>query len=108
MKYLHILSIIFLLSSCASEDVSIPTRSQYAPKGYVPKGMVKYLNQGADSIIAERKEDAFKKMSTNCNGNYRIINEGPNEEGGVITKISASSSMLSSSQYWYISYECLN
>ncbi len=108
MKLLSILLMSLFLASCASTNVSLPTRSAYAPKDYRPKGMVKYLNQGADFAIANRKEDAFKQMSDNCNGNYKITAEGPREEGGVITKISPDSAMMMSSEYWYISYECLN
>lgn len=107
MRFLTIAFMALFLASCGSTNVSLPTRSEYAPKDYKPKGMVKYLNQGADSVIAGRKEDAFKEMYQNCNGNYRITAEGPREEGGVITPISQDSSMIMSSQYWYISYECI-
>ncbi len=108
MKLSAIVIMALFLSSCGSTNVSLPTRSEYAPKDYKPKGMIKYLNQGADFVIASRKEDAFKEMSKNCNGNgnYKITAEGPKEEGGVITSMSPNSAMMMSSQYWYISYEC--
>lgn len=95
-----------VLASCSSTSVMMPTRSEYAPKDYKPKGMVKYLNQGADFIIASRKEDAFKQMSKNCSGDYKITGEGAKEEDGIITTISQNSAMMLTSQYWYISYEC--
>lgn len=108
MKKLIILFSMAVLASCGSTNVSIPTRSQYAPSDYKPAGVVKYLNNGADSVIARRKEDAFKTMYSNCNGEYRITGEGPKEENGVVTAISPNSYMASSFSYWYISYECLN
>lgn len=107
IKYFKIV-LLFTLCSCGSVEVSKPTHSEYAPKNYKPKGMVKYLNQGADFVIEQRKEDAFKQMSLNCNSNYQIVAEGPKEENGIITQISPNSLMEVTSQYWYISYECLN
>lgn len=91
MKITSLIAIMVIVSSCASTSVTRPTTSQYAPKGYRPKGMVKYLNRGADFVIGQRKEDAFKQMSETCNGNYKITSEGPEE---------------SNSNYWQFAYEC--
>lgn len=98
---------LIILISCGSMNVSLPTKSEYAPKGYNAKGTIKYLNQGADFVIAQRKEDAFKQMSKNCNANYKINYEGPRQEGGMITS-GFGGFVYNDSQYWYIDYECLN
>ena len=100
------LALLLTLTSCASTNVVRPVKSAYAPKNYTPKGVVKYLNQGADFVIESRREDAFKEMYSGCGGNYKITGEGPREEGGVVSQISPGSAMFFSSQYWYISYEC--
>jgi hypothetical protein len=105
MKLIILFSLI-VLASCGSTDVTKPTRSQYAPKDYRPVGMVKYLNEGMDSMKASRKDDAFKKMSENCNGKYKVTSEGPGNEGGVAHGTQGTA-VWATSQYWYISYECL-
>lgn len=66
---------------------------KFAPKGYKPRGEISYLNQGSDSIIQSRREDAFRQMYTSCNSEYKIISEGE--------KFDAS---LQSN--WHITYEC--
>jgi hypothetical protein len=89
--------LFLFLVSCGSVMVTEPTTSQYAPKNYKGKGMIKYLNNGADSIIKERREDAFKNMYEKCNGKYSILNESDvppdgHEVGGF--------------NYWYLTFQC--
>jgi hypothetical protein len=98
-----ILAILLFLTACGSTDVTLPTRPEHAPKDYKPKGMVKYNNAGMDSVKAKRKEDAFKRMSDNCNGKYKVLDEGAKAEGGIVT-----SGVLVPTEFWYISYECLD
>ncbi len=110
-NYLKALSFIIFLSatSCTSAQiVNHPggSNSQYAPTNEKQRpGLVKYLNDGASSIVQSRREDAYKKMSSLCNGSYKILTEGPNAEGGVIAPI-GNSYMFAQSQYWYITFEC--
>ena len=94
------------LSSCGSTSVMSPSQSEYGPKNYKRKGMIKYLNNGADFVIKSRREDAYKTMHTECGGGYEITTEGPKESGGMITPM-GDSLMYSSSEYWYIAYECV-
>ena len=107
MKIILLGLLAITLSSCSSVHVTKPTIPKYAPKNYRPTGVIKYLNQGADSVIQSRKEDAFKKMHDACGGNYKIISEGPKMEGGMIVAVSSGMAAYGGSQYWYISYECL-
>jgi len=97
MKYLLL---IILLGSCASTHVTKPTTSKFAPKNYQAKGMVKYLNQGADFIIKRRRESAFKTMYMACNGRYEITHETDKNTN-------VSSQWGWGYGYWYISYKCI-
>lgn len=98
------LIVLFLITACATPSVDVikPTRPEHAPKDYKPKGVVKYYHEGYESIVASRKEDAFKRMSDNCKGKYKVLEEGSKEEGGIVTY-----GVFIPSQAWYISYECL-
>jgi hypothetical protein len=95
---------------CSATMVEKPggtSSSPYAPVNEASRGgVVKYLNEGAKSIRNKRREDAYKKMYEACRGPYRIVAEGPQAEGGVVIQISPTSSVYSSSQYWYIQFSC--
>jgi hypothetical protein len=107
MKILINLFIYLLLSSCAtSSHVTRPTIPQYAPKDYKAKGVVKYLNNGADFVIEKRREDAFKQMYDACGGNYKITSESDREESKTISQGLGNTWNVGGYNYWYISYEC--
>lgn len=108
MKILKSLVVIGLLYSCSSTHVTRPAKSEYAPKDYKPIGMIKYLNQGADFVIKQRREDAFEEMHEACAGEYKIVSEGNKNEGAMITPGLGNSLMVFDSEYWYITYECTN
>lgn len=108
MKPFIFIPFLFVLFSCGSADhVTKPTKPKYAPKGYAAKGVVKYLNQGADFVIKNRRENAFKKMYDSCGGEYKILSEGSKREGGMVTQGFGNSLLVMDSDYWYISYQCL-
>jgi hypothetical protein len=69
--------------------------------------MVKYLNQGASGVIKSRREDAYKKMYSACNGKYKIENEGPHAEGGAVVAMSPGTAIVASSEYWFIQFSCV-
>ena len=69
-------------------------------------GLIKYLNQGADSVIEARREDAYMQMHSFCNGAYQIVSEGPRNEGGIAAPVGRGF-LYSESQYWYISFKCV-
>jgi len=59
---------------------------------------VKYLNQGADSVIRARRNDAYKKMWRACRGSYEIVSEGPRNEADPLVVVGT---------YWYIYFKCV-
>jgi hypothetical protein len=103
---MRILIILSLLASCATSTiVTKPTKPKHAPKGYVPVGVARYLNQGADSIIEKRREHAFKSMSDSCKGDYEILREGE-KKGNSWVDNSAGYTAIKSKRYWYIEFKC--
>jgi hypothetical protein len=101
---------IACLSACTSaEMVSSPNSgSAYAPVNESSRsGIVKYLNDGADIVRKQRREDAYKQMHDACGGQYRIDAEGSNSEGGAIIN-SGSGSFWAQSHYWYIQFSCVS
>lgn len=97
-----------VLSGCMSAQmVSAPNSgSAYAPVNDSSRsGIVKYLNDGADYVRKQRREDAYKQMHDACSGPYRIDAEGSNAEGGAVIN-SGSGSFWAQSNYWYIQFSC--
>lgn len=105
MRAILVLGMLFF-AGCAAQMVTAPTASKYAPKGYVPKGMIKYLNQGADSIIADRREDAFKQMHEACKGDYEITKEGEGNGDAFVSRDTAGNMWGSTQKYWMIEFRC--
>lgn len=98
------------ITSCAATMVSPVgnSRSQYAPVNEDNRGgVVKYLNQGADFVIAGRRENAYRQMYEACNGKYQIDAEGPKSEGGAVMAVSSTASVWGETQYWYIQFSCV-
>jgi hypothetical protein len=81
--------------------------STYAPLNEQSRsGIIKYLNQGAPSVIRDRREDAYKQMYQACGGFYTIDAEGPKVEGGVVTSM-PTGLVYAQTQYWYIQFSCV-
>lgn len=100
------------LLGCSATMVNSPgmarSLSPYAPVNEASRGgVVKYLNQGASSVVRQRRDDAYRQMYTACGGSYRINAEGPNAEGGVVIPIQGGGAMWTQSQYWYIQFSCV-
>lgn len=111
--------IVLILSGCASAEMVNPVSSlesdelNGAPDANAPvneherPGVIRYLNQGADFVIKDRRRDAYMQMKQSCRGKpYKILAEGPQLQGGVVTQM-GNSAFFSQSEYWYISYQCL-
>lgn len=110
-KYILIFYLSFIfLAGCTASMVVNPgktNRSEYAPVNESSRrGVVKYLNQGAQSVIAQRRENAYKQMCQACGGKYRIIAEGPKLEGGSVVPV-GNMMMYTPQQYIYIEFECI-
>lgn len=77
--------------------------SPYAPKNERPGGRVRYLSGGLESIVTERREDAYKQMHAKCSGNYEIVREWDSVNDQVtsvdVTSTSRASANGSSSPY---------
>lgn len=106
---MKILPVLLILGSCAASMVQDPNKTPaYAPKGYRQKGIVKYLNHGADSIIETRRESAFKQMYESCGGEYEITHEAPASSGYWTAANMYGGHNVYSSQYILIEFQCAN
>lgn len=74
---MKLILLMMFIVSCSSTMVKTPGPvSKYAPKDHKERGVVEYLNAGADWMVQERKEDAYRKMYEACKGDYTILREG--------------------------------
>ncbi|MGY3255336.1 hypothetical protein SAMN05660489_02374 [Pseudomonas sp. LAMO17WK12:I10] len=91
-----------------AQMVSSPdSGAAYAPVNEGTRlGVIKYLNDGADTVRKMRREDAYKQMHAACKGRYRIESEGSNPEGGTAFT-SGSGTYWAQSNYWYIQFSCV-
>lgn len=73
------------LTSCAS--------SKFVHKDYENrKGVISFLNNGADFVIDQRREDATKKMKQFCSGPYKILAETNKQSyAGTIANLNSKS-----------------
>lgn len=110
LRVFSISMITFTLSACAAQMVSSPgttSSSPFAPVNEASRGgVIKYLNDGAEFVKKQRREDAYKQMHAACNGKYRIDAEGPKAEGGAVMP-AGNSAIWVESQYWYIQFSCV-
>lgn len=104
---------IIAVSLCGCATSSIVTKrgsskSQFAPvnEKAIRGGTAKYLAQGWDSGIAKRREDAYKKMSSACNGEpYKIIREYVQEgDGSAIT--TGQFTTYGGEKWMYLDFAC--
>lgn len=83
----------------------------YAPVNEAQRtGLVKYLNQGADFVLRNRREDAYKQMHRACRGAYRIDAEGPQAEGSTAMVMNGPLGPMvtaNDTEYWYIRFSCV-
>ncbi|MGE3608026.1 MAG: hypothetical protein AB7I27_00460 [Bacteriovoracaceae bacterium] len=110
MKLVLIIMSAIMLTSCATSTMIQNPRDvpKYAPKGYKQTGSVKYLNQGADSVIADRRNDAFKQMYESCNGDYRVISESNQATTRTISSNGYGGlNAYDGNHYMFIDFECV-
>ncbi|WP_414928236.1 hypothetical protein [Pseudomonas sp. IT-P74] len=107
-SFFFVISIASLAGCMSAEMVSSPNSgSAYAPVNESSRsGIVKYLNDGADIVRKQRREDAYKQMHAACGGRYNIDAEGSNAEGGAVIN-SGTGSFWAQSNYWYIQFSCV-
>lgn len=106
---LIILSSIIFVSCATSTMIQNPKEvPRYAPKGYKQTGSIKYLNQGADSVILDRREDAFKQMHDSCGGDYRVISESNKPTTRTISSNAYGGyTAYDGNNYMFIDFECV-
>jgi len=78
-----------------------------APLNEINGGLVSYLNQGANSVIKARRNDAYKKMHDQCKGNYNIVEEGEHLGAGAVVPI-GNVAFYGKQQEWKIKFECVH
>ena len=111
-KFYFLLSVLVTVG-CSASMVSSPgqntSASKFAPANENSRpGLIKYLNQGAASVISQRREDAYQQMYESCGGKYKIDSEGPRNEGGMAVPMAGGGTAWMESEYWFISFSCLN
>jgi hypothetical protein len=69
-------------------------------------GVVRYLNEGSQTVRLERRADARRTMQKACEGPFRIEREGDRMDGGVVVP-SGVAALFSQSRYWFIQFSCV-
>jgi hypothetical protein len=106
MKWTIALGCLFLFGcSTASLDTRFSKGSPNAPINEINGGIVSYLNQGAKSVIQDRRQDAYRKMHDACQGPYKILQEGEQLGEGMATPI-GDSVIYTQERRWQIKFEC--
>lgn len=106
--------VLLFLMSCTAQMVAPPgnTKSKYAPANQSSnRGIVKYSTEGASSVVAARREDAYKRMYNACGGKYIIVSEGMKPEGTYSMPVNTGSAspmyVSGTMNAMYIVFECL-
>jgi hypothetical protein len=105
--------LLLFIPACSATMVKSPgnraSALAYAPMNEPSlSGLVKYLNEGADTIVAQRRDDAYRQMFTACNGAYKIDAEGPQAEGATVVPLATGGMAFLQSQYSYIQFSCVS
>lgn len=104
-----------VLAGCSATLVKSPFESniptQYAPRNESPDnyGVVRYLTDGASSVVQSRIKSAYKTMYDTCNGNYNVIGTGNTESMPVYTATKSGDNAYitgASFHYKYIYFKC--
>jgi hypothetical protein len=104
VKSIYFVFFCLILIGCSdktAQHVTHRVKSQYGPTDAVPGGMVRYSNEGSDSDINRRREDAYKKMFDACDGKYKITSEHVSAEVAMIGRVPYNY------KYVYIDYDCI-
>lgn len=105
----HAAPLLLLLCACTASMVQKPGRLAADPNAPVNEaarpGVIKFLNEGIDTVRDKRRANAYAQMQKACDGPYRIDAEGPQLEGAVV--IPGDVTTVVQSQYWYIQFSCV-
>lgn len=105
MRYLAMAFILLLISGCGTSEL---VRRQYKPER---AGVIKWLNQGASTIINQRREHAMELSQAFCGGPSEVLSESDRLEsqGTVIGRGYAPGTLMAtdmSSSYTYMTFRC--
>jgi hypothetical protein len=100
-------AMVISLTGCSAQMVQTRgiEKSQYAPVNEGKGGTIRYLAQGARSVLDQRRQSAYKQMHDKCGGAYRIVGEQIRSEAGSAMPIMGV--MYYDQERWtYIDFEC--
>lgn len=86
-----------------------PGAVPYAPLNEKERpGIMKYYNEGSESTVRQRRNEAYKQMYTLCGGCYEIVWEGPIDEAVPDSAIHGRYAAVDRPQeYLYIKFRCV-
>ncbi|WP_454781687.1 hypothetical protein [Legionella sp. WA2022007384] len=108
LKQTFLAVIYSLLMVGCSADMLVSPTSKYGPTDGDKTGRIRYLAEGASTVIEARRNDAFKKMYNACNGHYKILGDTSKDKliGASDYNDDKGSSFVGSMEYVYIRFEC--
>jgi hypothetical protein len=90
MKLAGFLILLFSISGCTASLASADYQNR--------RGVVKYLNNGADFVIQKRIDDAHAKMRSFCGGDYKVLGiDSQDQFAGTYATTNASTTSTASS-----------
>lgn len=114
MRKIQMLFMLLALNACGSAMVSTRgfSNSPNAPtnEASMKGGKVKYLAQGADSVIRSRRENAYQKMHDTCHGPYKIVSESILNDSGAAVGLPGTPNMAvyGGDNWVHIDFACEN
>lgn len=69
--------------------------------------ILRFDNQGDQTVRDARRRDADRRMADSCAGNYVVGAEGPQAQNGMVSLRSDPTKPWGQTEYWYIQYICL-
>lgn len=96
-----------LIIGCSAQMLVSPNE-KYGPTDGEKTGRIRYLAEGASSVINARRNNALKQMYEACNGHYKILEDTSSDK--LIASSSYSglngSGFVGNMEYVYIRFKC--
>jgi hypothetical protein len=106
-KWIPALLVLGLASSGCSASIVVSSDTLGGVQEGPRWGIVKYLNQGADSVIEARASNAREKMAQYCSPlNYKVT--ATSEKDSSMFLLLEGSGGGGTTSYLYIRFECVN
>jgi hypothetical protein len=110
MRIAIVAAVAAAVAACGAQMNARPSSAEQ-PSRYGPvsqpdsEGEVQYPLGGLDSIVAGRREDAYKQMFAACNGSYSITHEEDKE--GTVASIGPYGGTAMPITYRVIRFKCV-